>query len=248
MEKTSITQKKGYIIPVVILNLIGIGIMINFMLMLFSSNTSIVNPDSMIPVRVYEVGGIALLFGILPMAAANLLMFFWLKKKHKVLSLLSFLPLLICVFCAGLYLVADWKGQFSPKAEQDQIVLSLDFRCDEDIYGIFVERYDEDGNLKGSSFGCNADRSAFKPGDPISVVMERSFDFPADTPDEFEMNIKVYVVTDKTTAQKISEDIGYDLSEGDAYEISDGIQMLVAFGNYYDYVITGNGKDGFVVK
>lgn len=244
-EKISVTQKKKYIIPVIILNMIGIVVMIIFMLMFFSFNTEFVNPNGPVFVSIYEIGGFALVAGIIPMAVANLMMFLWLRKKHKVLSVLAFLPLLICASCGIYYITADIEATVAPKAEENEVVITLDFRCDEDIYGIFTQKFDSEGNFLGAQFGCNANYSPLRSGDPMYIHLEKGMDIPDTIQDSSDLHIKIFAITDKDTAIKISQDINYNSPTSDGiYEIGDGIDVKVSFGTCFNYIVKGNSKDG----
>ena len=99
--------KKALSIFLCALNVAGIICLIFFGVMFLSHDTSVRNPDAMIPFEVWESAGTVLTVGFFPLAAANTLAYIFLFKvkiKNPV-RLLFFLPCVICLALSVSYFV-----------------------------------------------------------------------------------------------------------------------------------------------
>ena len=104
-------KKKAFTAFVVLLNLAGIACLVYFASLFLSHDTTVRNPDAMIPFQNWEAGGTALTAGVLPLLAANALGYLLLRgiKGKQKRFLLCFLP---AAFCAAL-VAAYWIGSFT---------------------------------------------------------------------------------------------------------------------------------------
>ena len=96
---------------VVLLNLAGIACLVYFALPFLTHDTTVANPDAMIPFQGWEGGGWALTLGVLPLTVANTLGY-WLQRSKKGKQkrfLLCFLPAVLCAALAACY----WIGSFT---------------------------------------------------------------------------------------------------------------------------------------
>ena len=95
---------------IAVINVIGIICLIYFMAMLFSGDTTVNNPDAMIPFQRWEAGGTMLLIGFIPLAVANSLAFaFTLKNKITGRKrYLFFLPAALCLISIAFYLIKSF--------------------------------------------------------------------------------------------------------------------------------------------
>ena len=96
---------------VVLLNLAGIVCLVYFAVPFLAHDTTVTNPDAMIPFSGWEAGGSALTLGVLPMAVANALGYGLLRsgKGKQKRFLLCFLPAALCAALAACY----WIGSFT---------------------------------------------------------------------------------------------------------------------------------------
>ena len=107
-------KKKAAVLFVVLLNLAGIACLVYFAVPFLTHDTTVSNPDAMIPFQAWEGSGFALTLGVLPMVFANALgygLLISVKGKQKRL-LLCFLPAVLCAALAAAY----WIGSFTWRA------------------------------------------------------------------------------------------------------------------------------------
>ncbi len=94
----------------IVINIIGIICMIFFMGMLFSGDTTVKNPDSMIPFQTWEAGGTVLMIGLVPLAVANTLAFTFALKEEVTgwKRYLFFLPVFLCFLSVVFYIIKSF--------------------------------------------------------------------------------------------------------------------------------------------
>lgn len=226
------TKKKAYIIPVAALNILGLLCLGFFAALYFSNDQRILNPDAMLPFRVYEIGGTGLVFGVLPLAVANLFMFFTFKNKGKLIGALAFLPALICACFASVYLYKDMTGINADPVSADEVVLKIDLRTDDEVYGLNYDCYANDKTWCSGGV-CAADNSALKKNEIIYLKYDKKT-FPEAANGDFDLKTDLYIMN------------GSDLS-GQGIKVQNAINRNAAFGSSYDYVITGNSADGYIL-
>lgn len=98
-------------LAVLALNLLGVVVLIYFAVPFLTHDTTVPNPDAMIPMARWEGSGFALTAGILPLLFANALAYLLLRgiKGKQRRFLLCFLPAALCVALAAVY----WIGSFT---------------------------------------------------------------------------------------------------------------------------------------
>lgn len=232
MSIKDITKKKAYIIPVAILNILGLICLGFFAVLFFSNDQRVLAPDAMLPFRVYEIGGTGLIFGVLPLAVANLFMFFTLKRKGKFIGALAFLPALICACCASVYLYKDMNGTYADPVSADEVVLKIDLRTDDMIYGL-SHSTDADDVAWCSGGATHADGSPFSKDEVVYLKFDKKT-FPEEEKNEFDLKTSLYIHTGKE-----NEDPGI--------KVENDVLRNAVWGQAYDYVITGNSKDGYIL-
>ena len=91
---------------IISLNIIGLICLIYFAVPYILHDTSIPNPDAMLPMYRWEGAAIALLVGTIPLFVANLLAFIFVWKERIKLParILFFLPGIICLSLVASYL------------------------------------------------------------------------------------------------------------------------------------------------
>ena len=94
----------------IVINIIGIICLIFFMGLLFSGDTTVRNPDSMIPFQTWEAGGTVLMIGLVPLAVANTLAFTFALKEEVTgwKRYLFFLPLFLCFLSVVFYIIKSF--------------------------------------------------------------------------------------------------------------------------------------------
>lgn len=86
-------------------NIIGIMCLIYYAVPFIIHDTTISNPNSMLPFQRWEGSGLALTLGLIPLAIANLLGFLLVKVKQKKLRKVFFVPSIICFVIVVIYWV-----------------------------------------------------------------------------------------------------------------------------------------------
>ena len=94
----------------IVINIIGIICLIFFMGMLFSGDTTVKNPDSMIPFQTWEAGGTVLMIGLVSLAVANTLAFTFALKEEVTgwKRYLFFLPVFLCFLSVVFYIIKSF--------------------------------------------------------------------------------------------------------------------------------------------
>lgn len=103
---------------IIVINVIGIICLACFAVLYLTHDTSIPNPDAMLPMYRWESAGITLAIGTIPLIIANLLAFIFVGKDNLKLPvrLLFFLPGLICLSLTASYIFADENPSTSDPA------------------------------------------------------------------------------------------------------------------------------------
>ena len=97
---------------IVFLNIVGILCLIYYAVQYILHDTSIPNPDAMLPMQRWEGAGITLTVGTIPLFVANLLAFLtiWKEKIKKPGRVLFFLPGLLCLILTVSYWIPSDKN------------------------------------------------------------------------------------------------------------------------------------------
>jgi hypothetical protein len=90
---------------VIALNAVGIICLVYYAVTYFMHDTTVLNPNAMIPFQRWEVGGWALTLGLFPLTIANVLAVLFVgKDKIKMpVRLLFLLPCVICFAIVALF-------------------------------------------------------------------------------------------------------------------------------------------------
>ncbi len=90
-------------LSIIFINLIGVICLIYFAIPYLTHNTTIAYPDAMLPMQAWERAGMILTFGFIPLLAANVLSFLFIKIKQRYVRFLFFIPSVTCFIIAGSY-------------------------------------------------------------------------------------------------------------------------------------------------
>ena len=70
-----ITKRKALEILLIVLNLIGIVLLVHFAIPYITYNTTILNPNAILPFEAWDRAGMLLTLGFIPLVAINILSF-----------------------------------------------------------------------------------------------------------------------------------------------------------------------------
>ena len=94
-------MKSNKILPkvLIIINIIGIFCLIYYAIPYITHDTSIANPNAMLPMERWECSGVTLTIGFIPLLVANILAFLNIEKEkiRLPIKLMFFIPSLICI-------------------------------------------------------------------------------------------------------------------------------------------------------
>lgn len=102
-------MKAGKILELLIIfiNLVGAICLIYFAIPYLTHDTTIANPNAMLPAQAWDHAGMILTFGFIPLLAANVLSFLLIKTKQKYVRFLFFIPSAACFIIVGSYWIAS---------------------------------------------------------------------------------------------------------------------------------------------
>ena len=105
LEKCNIMNKHIRIIAIII-NTIGILCLIYILIPYLSHDTTVRNPNAMLPAEAWDEAGMTLTIGLFPMIIANTFGFLTTKSKSLAIKILWYVPSLICVLTVISYWLA----------------------------------------------------------------------------------------------------------------------------------------------
>jgi len=89
-------KRKALEILLIVFNIIGIVLLVHFAIPYITYNTTIVEPNAMIPFEAWDRAGMILSLGFIPLLAINILSFIFIKVKEKYCGFIFFIPSIIC--------------------------------------------------------------------------------------------------------------------------------------------------------
>lgn len=101
--------KKGLPLLIILINGIGIICFIYFAVPYLVHDTTIADPNAMLPAEAWDSAGMTLTFGFIPLFAANVLSFLFVRTKHKYGRFLFFAPSAICFIMAVSYWITGLR-------------------------------------------------------------------------------------------------------------------------------------------
>ena len=96
-------------ILIIILNILALSCLVYFAVPFILHDTSVNNPDAMLPMEAWDGAGIFLTAGFFPLLIANALAYRFLGIKRKAFRLTLFLPALICAVLVISYLIISFS-------------------------------------------------------------------------------------------------------------------------------------------
>lgn len=89
-------ESKALPLLIIIINVIGVICLIYYGIPYLIHDTTIVNPDTMLPAESWDRAGMILTFGFIPLLAANALCFLFVGIRQKFVRFLFFIPSAVC--------------------------------------------------------------------------------------------------------------------------------------------------------
>ena len=81
---------------IIIINVIGVICLFYYAVPCLIHDTTVVNPNAMLPSESWDRAGMILTFGFIPLLVANVLNFLFVEIKQKLVRLLLFIPSVVC--------------------------------------------------------------------------------------------------------------------------------------------------------
>ncbi len=145
MKENDTKEQKNKLIPLIvgIINVIAIVCLIYLAIPYLKHDTTINNPNAMIAAESWDMSGLLLTIGLIPLIIANVFAYKYIEFKSKVLRLLLFIPSVICLIIVGHYLFVSFINNDGEKSGE----LISRFTCHLDnkdfTYDIYLERNNE---------------------------------------------------------------------------------------------------------
>lgn len=104
---------KFFQILIIVINIIGLGCLIYFMIPYIIHDMSIRNPNAMLASYSWDSCGFILTIGSIPLLIANIMAYKFIDLKSNKIKLLYFIPSIICliIVCHYLFAATDWKEE-----------------------------------------------------------------------------------------------------------------------------------------
>lgn len=85
------------------LNIVGLVCLMYFAIPYLTHNTQIQHPDAMLPAERWDLAGMALTMGAIPLFIVNLLCFLFVRVKRSWVRFLFLLPSAVCIAIVAHY-------------------------------------------------------------------------------------------------------------------------------------------------
>lgn len=89
-------ESKTLSLLIFIINVIGVVCLIYYAIPCLVHDTTVVYPDAMLPAESWDRAGMVLTFGFIPLLAANILSFLFVRIEQKLIRFLLFIPSVAC--------------------------------------------------------------------------------------------------------------------------------------------------------
>lgn len=100
-------ERKTLSLLIIVINIIGVICLIYFAIPYLTHNTTIANPNAMLPTEAWDGAGMTLTFGFIPLLAVNILNFIFVKAEQKFVRFLYFAPSVICLIIVISYWITS---------------------------------------------------------------------------------------------------------------------------------------------
>ncbi len=92
---------------IIVINAIGVICLIYFVIPYLVHSTVVANPNAMLPTEAWDMAGMALTVGFIPLLIANILGFVFIKVKQRLVRIIFFVPSIICFIIAASYWITS---------------------------------------------------------------------------------------------------------------------------------------------
>lgn len=142
---------------IIALNIIGVICLAYFAIPYLTYDTSVPNPDAMLPLARWEGGGMALTLGLIPLIAANVLaMIFVGKGKKKLLRALFLIPCLVCMVIVAHFWVTSLSADARKPGKATEPVVMVQVHLKDENKTEYGLIYDDGGmEILDSSFDAS---------------------------------------------------------------------------------------------
>jgi transcriptional regulator with XRE-family HTH domain len=154
---------------VVALNIIGILCLIYFATLYVFHDTSIRNPNSMLPTYSWDSCGFILTIGLIPLVVANVMAYVFLDAKIKWLKIAYFIPSIICILFVGHYLIfaTEWTDE-----NKSELVSAFKCSANGEVYEYQI--YYEDNETHKDVYSVGMDDNDKIPTSVIDYTSEET--------------------------------------------------------------------------
>ena len=101
-------EQKIFSLLIIVINAIGVICLIYFAIPYLTHSTVVANPNAMLPAEAWDMAGMALTVGFIPLLIANILCFVFIKAKQKLVKLMFFVPSTICFIIVASYWITSF--------------------------------------------------------------------------------------------------------------------------------------------
>lgn len=215
------------------LNVLGVICLIVLGAVYLSFDTTISNPDAMLPVMKYEAAASLLTLGALPLLIVNVVSFFTLKFSNRAAGIIFFIPSIVCLALVGHF----WVSGLTSDKDTDNVLftVTIDMATTDSTYALSAD-YGVSGDLSGRMFVTNADYSPIT--DSVSFLISPD-DFSEEVTDFSDFSMVLSVCDDEDAARGANLD--------NHLNPAGEINISAEIGATYSYVLTGNASDGYAL-
>ena len=138
-------EQKNKLIPIIvsIINIIAILCLIYLAIPYLKHDTTINNPNAMIAAESWDISGLLLTIGLIPLIIANVFAYKYIELKRKVMRLLLFIPSVICLIIVGHYLFVSFINNDGEKSGEVVSTFTCHLDNNDYTYDIYLERNNE---------------------------------------------------------------------------------------------------------
>ena len=146
MKENDIKEQKNKLIPIIVgvINIIAIACLIYLAIPYLKHDTTINNPNAMIAAESWDMSGLLLTIGLIPLIIANVFAFKFIEFKNKLLGLIFFIPSIICLLIVGHYLLISFVTNDKEKDNSKLVnTITCHLNNKEHVYDIYLEKNNE---------------------------------------------------------------------------------------------------------
>ena len=138
-------EQKIKLIPTIIsiINIIAIICLLYLAILYLKHDTTINNPNAMVAAESWDMSGLLLTIGLIPLIIANVFAYRFIELKNKILRLLFFIPSIICLIIVGHYLFVSFVINEGESKSEPLYTITCHLSGKDYNYDIYLERNNE---------------------------------------------------------------------------------------------------------